>query len=156
MPAAAGVSRQLIGAARAVHRRILVSRGWASLDLIDNTPDCMAVGDVSYDMLFPRVAAVVHHGGAGTTAAAARGGVPQVITPMFGDQFYWAGRIVDLELGATTSYSTMTQESLTDALREALDSAVAARARTFAGQVRWDGATVAARQLEVEYGAVGK
>jgi vancomycin aglycone glucosyltransferase len=155
MPAAAGVSHQLIGAARAVGRRILVSRGWAGLDIIDNAPDCMAVGDVSYDMLFPRVAAVVHHGGAGTTAAAARAGVPQVIAPMFGDQFYWAGRIVDLELGATTSYSTMTEESLTDALREALDPAVAVRARTLAGQVRWDGATVAARQLEVEYATGG-
>ena len=152
MPAAAGVSRQLIGAARAVRRRILVSRGWAGLDLIDNVPDCMAVGDVSHEMLFPRVAAVIHHGGAGTTAAAARAGVPQVITPMFGDQFYWAGRIVDLELGATTSYSTMTEESLTDALREALDPAVAIRACTLVGQLRWDGATVAARQLEVEYG----
>ena len=155
MPAAAGASRQLIGAVRAVGRRILVSRGWAGLDLIDNAPDCMVVEDVSYDMLFPRVAAVVHHGGAGTTATAARAGVPQVITPMFGDQFYWAGRIVDLELGATTSYSTMTEESLTGALREALDPAVTVRARTLAGQVRWDGAAVAARQLEVEYDAAG-
>jgi vancomycin aglycone glucosyltransferase len=152
MPAAASVSRQLIGAVRAVGRRILLSRGWAGLDLIDNAPDCMVVGDVSHDMLFPRVAAVVHHGGAGTTAAAARAGTPQVITPMFGDQFYWAGRIVDLELGATTSYSTMTEESLTGALREALGPAVAVRARTFAGHVRSDGAAVAARQLEVEYG----
>src|SRR5262249_17818706 len=109
-----------------------------------------------YDMLFPRVAAVVHHGGAGTTAAAARAGVPQVITPLFGDQFYWAGRIVDLELGATTSSSTMTEESLTHALREALDPAVAVRARTLAGQVRWDGATIAARQLDVEYGTPGR
>jgi vancomycin aglycone glucosyltransferase len=154
MPAAAGVSRQLIGAVRAVGRRILVARGWAGLDLVDDGLDCMAVGDVSHDMLFPRVATVVHHGGAGTTAAAARAGVPQVITPMFGDQFYWAGRIVDLEVGATTSYSTLTEASLTHALREALDPAVAARARTLAGQVRSDGATVAARQLEVDYAAV--
>ena len=96
MPAAGDMTRRLIGAARAVGRRIIVSRGWADLDLIDDAPDCMAVGDVSHDVLFPRVAAVVHHGGAGTTAAAARAGVPQVITPMFGDQFYWASRIVDL------------------------------------------------------------
>jgi len=155
MPAGADASRRLIGAVRAVGRRILVSRGWAGLDLIDNAPDCMAVGDVSSDVLFPRVATVVHHGGAGTTAAAARAGIPQVITPMFGDQFYWASRIVDLGLGATTPYSTMTEESLTGALREALDPAVAVRARTLAGQVRWDGAAVAARQLEVEYGAAG-
>lgn len=155
MPAAASLSRQLIGAARAVRRRILVSRGWAGLDRIDNGPDCMAIGDVSFDMLFPRVAVVVHHGGAGTTAAAARAGVPQVITPMFGDQFYWAVRMVSLELGATTSYSTMTEKSLADALREALDPAVAVRTRTFAGQVCWDGATVAARRLEVEYSTAG-
>jgi vancomycin aglycone glucosyltransferase len=155
MPAGAGASRQLISAVRAVGRRILVSRGWADLDLIDNAPDCMAVGDVSYDVLFPRVATVVHHGGDGTTAAAARAGIPQVITPMFGDQFYWASRIVDLGLGPTTPYSTMTEESLTGALREGLDPAAAVRARTLAGQVRWDGAAVAAQQLEVEYGAAG-
>ncbi len=155
MPAAGDASRRLIGAARAVGRRIIVSRGWADLELIDDAPDCMAVGDVSHDVLFPRVAAVVHHGGAGTTAAAARAGVPQVVTPMFGDQFYWASRIVDLGLGATTPYSTMTEESLTGALREVFDPAVAVRARTLAGQVRWDGAEVAARRLEVEYGAAG-
>jgi vancomycin aglycone glucosyltransferase len=155
MPAGADASRQLIGAVRAAGRRILVSRGWAGLDLIDNAPDCMAVGDVSYDLLFPRVATVVHYGGAGTTAAGARAGIPQVITPMFGDQFYWASRIVDLGIGATTPYSTMTEESLTGALREALDPAAAVRARTLVRQVRWDGAAVAAQQLEVEYGAAG-
>jgi vancomycin aglycone glucosyltransferase len=155
MPAAADVSRHPIGAARAVGRRILVSRGWAGLDLVDNAPDCMAVGDVSYDMLLPRVAAIVHHGGAGTAAAAARAGVPQVITPMFGDHFFWADRIVDLKLGATTPHATMTEESLTAALREVLDPAVVARARTLAKQIRGDGAEVAARRLEVEYGAAG-
>jgi vancomycin aglycone glucosyltransferase len=153
MPAAGEMSRRLIGAARAVGRRIIVSRGWADLDLIDDAPDCLAVGDVSYDRLFPRVAAVVHHGGAGTTAAAARAGIPQVITPMFGDQFYWANRIVDLGLGATTPHATMTEESLTAALREVLQPSVEVRARTLAGQVRRDGAEVAARRLELEYGA---
>jgi vancomycin aglycone glucosyltransferase len=152
MPAAGDMSRHLIGAARAVGRRIVVSRGWADLDLVDDAPDCLAIGDMSYDVLFPRVAAVVHHGGAGTTAAAARAGVPQVIAPMFGDQFYWANRIVDLGLGAMTSHATMTEESLTASLREVLHPAVEVRARTLAGQVRRDGAEVAARRLELEYG----
>ena len=156
MPAAAPVSRQLIGAVRAVGRRALVSRGWAGLDLIDGAPDCLVVGDVNHDMLFPRVAAVVHHGGAGTTAAAARAGVPQVITPMFSDQFYWADRVVDFGVGATISHATMTEESLTGALRVALDQTVAVRARTLAAQVGRDGAAVAARQLEVEYGRSGQ
>jgi vancomycin aglycone glucosyltransferase len=152
MPAAPGVSRTLIGAARTLGRRILISKGWAALDVIDDSRDCMAVGDVSHDLLFRRVAAVVHHGGAGTTAAAARAGVPQVLTPMFGDQFYWGGRVADLGLGATTPHSTMTQESVTEALREALDPPVARTARTFAAQVRSDGAAVAARRLEAMLG----
>jgi len=151
MPADAPASSMLIGAARAAGRRVLVSRGWAGLDLIDNATDCMAVGDVSHDLLFPRLAAVVHHGGAGTTTTAARAGVPQVITPMGGDQFYWARRVVDLELGTTTAHSAMTQESLTTALRDALAPAVAIRARALAERIRWDGATNAARQLETEF-----
>jgi len=109
-------------------------------------------GDVTYDLLFPRVAAVLHHGGAGTTAAAARAGVPQVVTPMFGDEFYWASRIVDLRVGAATPHATMTEESLAGALREVLDSGVVDRARTLATQVSCDGAEVAARRLEAEYG----
>jgi vancomycin aglycone glucosyltransferase len=155
MPATTDVSRPLIGAARAVGRRILVSRGWAGLDLIDDAGDCLAVGDVSHELLFPRVAAVVHHGGAGTTAAAARAGIPQVVTPMFGDQPYWAGRVVALGLGDTVPYSAITEQSLTNALQHALDPAVAARARVFAGQVRADGAATAARELEAQFGAAG-
>jgi hypothetical protein len=47
----------------------------------------------------------------------------------------------------------MTEESLTAALRQVLDPAVVVRARTLATQIGWDGAEVAARRLEVEYGA---
>jgi vancomycin aglycone glucosyltransferase len=152
MPAASEGSRTLICAARAVGRRIILSRGWADLELIDRAPDCIAVDDVSHDLLFPRVAAVVHHGGAGTTAAAARAGVPQVITPMFSDQFYWASRIVDLGAGARASHATMTEESLSDALRTALEPAVAARAHALSERITGNGAEIAARRLEMEYG----
>jgi vancomycin aglycone glucosyltransferase len=155
MPTAGDVGRRLIAAARAVGRRIIVSRGWADLDLIDDAPDCMAIGDASHDLLLPRVAAIVHHGGAGTTAAAARAGVPQVITPMFSDQFYWADRVVDLGLGAMTPHGTMSEESLTASLRKVLRPDVEVRARTLAKEVRRDGAEVAARRLELEYGGAG-
>ena len=151
MPAAGEVSRRLIGAARALGRRVIVSRGWAELDRIDDAPDCIAVDDVSHDLLFPRLAAVIHHGGAGTTAAAARAGVPQVITPMFGDQFYWASRILALGLGASNPHASMTEESLTTSLRDALQPAVLERARALSGKVSRNGAEIAAKQLEREY-----
>lgn len=48
---------------------------------------------VPHDWLFPRAAAVLHHGGAGTSAAAARAGVPQIVAWVFGDQPEW-GRLM--------------------------------------------------------------
>ena len=52
--------------------------------------DVFVAGPSSHALLFPRVAAVVHHGGAGTTAASARAGRPQVVIPHIFDQFQWA------------------------------------------------------------------
>src|SRR5262245_888193 len=52
MPATGDPTRPLIAAARAVGRRTIVSRGWADLELLDDGPDCMAVGDISHDVLF--------------------------------------------------------------------------------------------------------
>jgi vancomycin aglycone glucosyltransferase len=129
MPAAERVSRPLIGAARAVGRRVLLSKGWAGLKPIDDAADCFGLGDVSHELLFRKVAAVVHHGGVGTTMAAARAGVPQVVAPRFGDQFYWASRVVQLGIGTATPHSTMTEESLSGALQHVLNPAVTARAR---------------------------
>jgi len=145
MPVREGVARAVVDAARAVSRRLILSRGWADLQLMEGASDCIAVGDVSHQALFPRVAVAVHHGGAGTTAAAARAGVPQVVAPMFSDQFYWASRVRALGLGA--SAQPLSTEALAAALREALDPAVAARARSFTSELRADGARVAALAL---------
>ena len=36
---------------------------------------------------------VIHHGGAGTTHTASRVGVPSIVIPFTGDQFFWAKRL---------------------------------------------------------------
>src|SRR5262249_6393428 len=84
--ATAGLNRVMIESARALGRRAIVLRGWAELSLLDDQPDCLAIGEVNQQTLFKRVAAVVHHGGAGTTTAAARAGAPQVVIPQHYDQ----------------------------------------------------------------------
>jgi UDP:flavonoid glycosyltransferase YjiC (YdhE family) len=53
------------------------------------------VGDTPHDWLFPRCRAVCHHGGAGTTAAGLRAGLPSVVVPFFGDQFFWGRMLAD-------------------------------------------------------------
>jgi len=147
MPVPSDASRILIDAARAAGRRVVLSQGWGSLELVDDQPDCIAVGDVNQQALFPRAAVIVHHGGAGTTVAAARAGVPQIVIPLFGDQFYWAGRIRDLGVGASVPIGALTLESLGTALREVLRSAIGTAAGTVADLVTSDGAAVTARLL---------
>src|SRR5262249_11725270 len=74
-------------AARAAGTRVILSRGWAGFGEGARGDDALVVGPVSHALLFPRVAAVVHHGGAGTTSASARAGRPQVVVPHVFDQF---------------------------------------------------------------------
>ncbi|GFE78081.1 glycosyl transferase [Steroidobacter agaridevorans] len=147
LPAPEQFARMAIDAVRAQGRRILMSRGWAELALIDELDDCFIVGEVNQQALFPRVAAVVHHGGAGTTTAAARAGAPQVIVPQLGDQPYWAGRVWDLGIGSAHDGPTPTPNSLSSALEAALSNGTRARALAMADAIVGDGAMRAARLL---------
>jgi vancomycin aglycone glucosyltransferase len=141
------LSKTMIESARALGRRVILSRGWADLSLVDDAPDCLAIGDVNQQALFPRVAAVAHHGGAGTTTAATRAGVPQVVIPQHHDQHYFARRVSDLGIGSARPTGAPTTDTLTAALEHALRHEVAMRARQTATKVRTDGAGVAAKEL---------
>ncbi|MBL1079859.1 glycosyltransferase family 1 protein [Nocardia sp. 2] len=138
-------SRVVIDTARALGRRAIVSRGWTDLALIDAAPDCLSLGEVNQQALFPRLAAVVHHGGAGATTAAARSGAPQVIVPQRYDQFYWAERIAALGIGAAHAPAVPTVETLTAALEHALAPDTVAAARALGPRIVTDGAEAAAR-----------
>lgn len=141
------IGRMMIESAHLLGRRAILSRGWADLSLVDDEPDCIAIGEVNHQVLFPRVAAVVHHGGAGITHAAARGGVPQVVIPQHYDQHYWAGRVRQLGIGVAHAPGVPTTDSLINALQQALQPEVFGRARSLPAEMRSDGAQVAARQL---------
>lgn len=151
-----GLAETVIASARALGRRVIVLGGWAGLAPVDDGPDCLAVDEINQQALFPRVAAVVHHGGAGTTTAAARAGTPQVVLPQHYDQHYWARRVRDLGIGAAHPAAAPTAASLTEALSHVLRPGVAARARAVAAEVRADGAAVAARRLIALVNAEGR
>ena len=136
-----------IEAVRAQGRRVVVRAGWADLSLIDDQDDCFAVGEINQQALFPRVAAVVHHGGSGTTTTATRAGTPQVVVPQLADQPYFAGRVAELGVGVAHDGPTPTFESLSTALKSALTPETRARATAVAGQIRTNGTTIAAQLL---------
>lgn len=59
------------------------------------------VRDVDHAWLFPRCAAVIHHGGAGTTNAALASGVPSAIIAHGFDQPFHGRRLEELGVGPT-------------------------------------------------------
>ncbi|WP_116812134.1 glycosyltransferase [Steroidobacter cummioxidans] len=147
LPAPKDFARMAIDVARAQGRRVLLSRGWAGLALVDNSDDCFIVGEVNQQALFPRVAAVIHHGGAGTTTAATRAGIPQVVVPQIVDQPYWASRVWDLGIGSAHDGPTPTAASLSTSLESALSDGTRARAAAVADTILGDGAMRAAQRL---------
>jgi len=118
--------------------RAIVSSGWAGLGRLALPDGIHPIGAVSHSLLFPRCAAVVHHGGAGTTTVAARAGTPQVIVPHLMDQFYWADRVRQLGLGpADLPRRRLGVQGLVTLLGETLGNEILAeRARDFGARLR--------------------
>jgi len=79
--------------------------------------ECFSLDRVPHDWLFPQLDAVLHHGGAGTTGASLRAGIPTLIRPWFGDQFFWASRVQ--KLGAGLRVNSLHSTEVANALKRA-------------------------------------
>ncbi len=115
--------RRVKETAQALDMRAIIQKGWAGLQGSERGGRNLVIDNAPHHLLFPRVAAVVHHGGAGTTHTAAAAGVPQVLIPQYGDQFYWGARAAKLHLGPsaipkTKLRSTVLQKAVQTALKD--------------------------------------
>ncbi|CZS97997.1 probable Sterol 3-beta-glucosyltransferase [Rhynchosporium agropyri] len=87
--------------------RCILSRGWSDrLDKKDATvvekplpADILLIKSAPHDWLFKQIDAAAHHGGSGTTGASLRAGLPTIIKPFFGDQYFFGSRVQDLGVG---------------------------------------------------------
>ncbi|KAI0768591.1 hypothetical protein BD413DRAFT_563204 [Trametes elegans] len=122
----------------------ILSKGWSDR-LVKDAPtteveeplpkQIYPISSIPHDWLFKRIDAACHHGGAGTTGASLRAGVPTIIKPFFGDQFFWADRVEALGIGAAVR--KLTVESLAHALRDATtNQKQIERARVVGEQIR--------------------
>lgn len=120
----------VLGALRRAGVRGILATGWMGETAQPLPHHVLALDDIPHDWLFPRVAAVVHHGGAGTTAAALRAGRPAVVVPFFADQPFWAQRVAALGVGPTPiPHRRLTLDGLAAAIRTAVrDGEIAQRA----------------------------
>lgn len=123
--------------AKSGQRGLLLS-GWGGLRT-ESVPDNVFVVDSApHSWLFPRMAAVVHHGGAGTTAEGLRAGLPSVIVPFVLDQPFWGARVKALGLGPDPiPQKNLTADRLANAIRIAVsDSNMKQRAESYGVAIR--------------------
>jgi sterol 3beta-glucosyltransferase len=146
-----------LDALRIANVRGVLLTGWGALRGATLPESVFAVQAISHDRLYPRMAAVVHHGGSGTTAAAVRAGVPAIITPFGFDQALWGRRIAQLGVGpAPIRNEELTAETLGAAIVEATtNDAMRKRAAELGARVRAEDGIGRAIELLNEYASRG-
>jgi sterol 3beta-glucosyltransferase len=119
-------------------QRGVLSSGWGGLKKEDLPETVVMIGSMPHSWLFPKMAAVVHHGGVGTTAAGLRAGIPAIVTPFFGDQPYWAQRVYEMGVGPKPiPRRRLTADRLAESIRSVLtDRAMQERAGSLGECIR--------------------
>ncbi|OQS00900.1 sterol 3-beta-glucosyltransferase [Achlya hypogyna] len=132
IPDTAKTTRTIVDAALTAHARVVLQSSWSDMTAggtITIPDNVFLLGNCPHDWLFPRMAAVVHHGGAGTTAAGLLAGKPTFIVPFFGDQPFWGWAVVNAGVGVPPCpIADLTTPVLTRAFEGLLSPDLVARA----------------------------
>lgn len=103
----AALTKTVIQSVQRADVRCILSKGWSDRlgdpssvkAEVPLPPEIFQIQSAPHDWLFSQIDAAAHHGGAGTTGASLRAGVPTIVKPFFGDQFFFGGRVEDLGVG---------------------------------------------------------
>jgi len=148
-PFAQRIETLLLEAMEASGRRCLIAAGWAGIGNQTLPSGWLCVAAAPHTQLFPRLAAVVHHGGSGTTAQALRAGVPQVLLPLILDQYHHAHRLHLAGLiPAPVSMERINAKQLSLSIEAAIAWPLAPRQNAATRLQQSDGATQVAKQIE--------
>ena len=122
--------------ARTGQRGVLYA-GWGGLKREQLPQNVFMTDSIPHTWLFPRMAAVVHHGGVGTTAAGLAAGIPSIIIPFFADQPFWGRRVYELGVGPKPiARRRLTVDNLTEAIGRAVsDEAMRRRAASLGERI---------------------
>lgn len=143
---AAQRTSRIVDALTGQRRRVLLATGWGGLTAAADAEHVHTTRTVPHDWLFPRTAAVIHHGGSGTTHAGLQAGRPTLICPFVGDQPFWGHRIHELGVGpAPLPIRKITDARLRPAIEQLLnDHDLHERAARLGDQIRAESGVAAA------------
>jgi sterol 3beta-glucosyltransferase len=130
-------------------QRGVLATGWSGMTKLENIPeDIFILESAPHTWLFPRMAAVVHHGGAGTTAAGLRAGVPSIVIPNGNDQFAWGRRVYELGVGPKPiPRKKLTAENLSAAILFALTKEIKDAAKDLGAKIQSENGAAATAQI---------
>jgi UDP:flavonoid glycosyltransferase YjiC (YdhE family) len=143
----------VIDALEEANQRGILTSGWGGLQESALPGTMLHVEDVPHSWLFPRMAAIVHHGGAGTTAEGLRSGVPSIVVPFGGDQHHWARILVKAGVSPDVPpIDNLTTDSLAKAIKAATnDPSLRKRAESLAKSIRAEDGVSSAVRIVNEY-----
>jgi len=117
------VTQVVLQAMQQTGQRAVLQAGWAGIGQTGLPDNVFLLDYAPYSWLFPKMAAVIHHGGSGTTGFGFWAGVPTILTPFLFDQFYWGRRIEALGIGpAPIPQKKLTVEKLVTAIETAVSN----------------------------------
>lgn len=130
--------RLVVEALQKTSQRGVLASGWGGLQTGNLPENVFLIDAAPHDWLFPRMAAVVHHGGSGTTAAGLRAGKPTVICPFIADQPFWGQVVHERGVGPQPiAQKKLTVDQLAAAITTAVnDRAMQQRAAELGVQIR--------------------
>lgn len=122
-PSFSRTARLLAEAALEAGCRAIIQTSGNSHDGAPESPDVLYLSHAPHDQVFPRCAAIVHHGGAGTTHSATRAGCPSIVVEHLLDQTFWGNALKRAGVALPMLHArTVTAKKLSRTIRQVLES----------------------------------
>jgi len=145
----------LVGSVRRTGCRAIIQAAGGATAEVSPGEDVFFVERTQHRTVFPRCAAVVHHGGCGTSHSVCRAGVPSVVVAYTADQPLWGSLLEKAGVAPKMHYRrSLTERKLSDSLRKVLgNTAYRGRAQAVSQQMkRENGIDTAISLIEKTHG----
>jgi len=114
-------AKTIVEVIESLNERAIIQKGWLEMVSHTDNPNIFFAPFIPHSYLFRYASLVIQHGGAGTTQTACAAGVPSIIIPFLGDQFYWGKLLHEKKLGPPMiPISKLNKENLKEAIEKTL------------------------------------